>query len=86
MKEQEDSSEKELNKMKVKQLIRNRLQSNGFKNPQQHETGHRNHEKKNTPKNKQKKHLTTTTQPEMKNNISEIRNTLEGISRLESAN
>lgn len=33
MKEQEDSSEKELNKMKVKQFIRNRLQSNGFKNP-----------------------------------------------------
>lgn len=46
MKEQEDTSEKELKKMKAKQLIRNRLQSNGFKNPQQHETGHRNHEKK----------------------------------------
>ena len=54
-----------------KQLIRYRVQSNDYKDTQQHEKRHRNHKRE---------------QSEIKNTISEINNTLEGInSRLDEA-
>lgn len=62
MKEQEDSPKEVLNEMEVSNLSNNRIQSNRYKDAQQHDKGYRNHKKD---------------QSKMKNVKSEIKNTLK---------